>query len=280
MAFPNPFARDTEGQARNLTAYRVCSVLSWLLQFIVTVYYLGHAPLDGKYAHHTIFGMSNHHVTPFTISHVFVSLYWIVLWIMQAVFVWHLFSRKDTLMASAASVGSHFILYNLLHFAWVMLWVRSHTILSEIVLIINFFQLTAVYYRNPTAPRLIHVAVSAMPITFTWFMLLWNGAVMVHCHDLICRVLANVAIWGIAAFAGFFLLAFGDYYVGFSTAFLAAGLGVGQFFTKVIALQWPFAFAVMAITFLASVAVAFPSVRGAEASGRGGERAPLLHEDA
>jgi len=94
-------------------------------------------------------------------------------------------------------------------------------------MIINFLQLVAVYFRNPTAPRLIHLPVAAMPLTFSFFMILWNGSVMVHCHGLVCRVLANVAVWGIAAFAGFFLLAFKDYYVGFATAFLAAGLGVG-----------------------------------------------------
>jgi hypothetical protein len=108
-----------------------------------------------------------------------------------------------------------------------MLWVRSHTVWSEVILVINFFQLTAVYFRHPTAPRLIHLPVAAMPLTFTFFMLFWNGAIMVHCYSLACRVLANVAVWGIAAFAGFFLLAYNDYYVGFCTAFLAAGLGVG-----------------------------------------------------
>lgn len=108
---------------------------------------------------------------------------------------------------------------------------------------------------------------------------------MIHCHSLACRILANIAIWGIAMYAGFFLLAFKDYYVGFATSFLAAGLGVGQFLTKVIALQWPFAFAIMAITFLFSLTVAIPGIfgertGGAEAGQRSGERAPLLHEDA
>jgi len=117
--------------------------------------------------------------------------------------------------------------YNLLQFAWVMLWTRGLTIFSEAVLIVNFLQLVAAYFRNPAAPRLIHLPVTALPLTFSFFMILWNGAVMVHCHGLACRVLANVAVWGVAAFAGFYLLAFKDYYVGFATAFLAAGLGVG-----------------------------------------------------
>jgi len=280
MAFSNPFARDVEGTRRNITAYRILTLVSWILQFVTTLYYMNHVPTDGTTGHHHLFG---YRATPFTLSHVFVGIYWIVLWLLQVVYVWHLFRSDETAVDSAASVGSHFISFNLLQFVWVMLWTRGHTILSEIVLIVNFFQLVAAYFRNPTAPRLIHLPVTALPLTFSFFMILWNGAVMIHCHGLACRVLANVAVWGIAAFAGFYLLAFKDYYVGFATAFLAAGLGVGQFFTKVVALQWPFAFAVMAIVFLGSVAVAVPGIMGTadhSAPGRSGERAPLLHEDA
>lgn len=99
---------------------------------------------------------------------------------------------------------------------------------------------------------------------------------MVHCyHSLVCRVLANIAIWGIVGFAGFFLFAFNDFYVGFATSFLAAGLGVEQFFTKFIALQWPFAFAVMSICFIGSLMVAIPGILGRNER-QVGERAPLL----
>lgn len=170
-------------------------------------------------------------------------------------------------------------------------------IVAEVVLIVNFLQLTALYFRNPTAPRFIHVAVSAMPLTLTYFLIFWNGAIMVHCHGTLCRVLANVAIWGIAVYAGFFLTAYRDYYVGFATAFLAAGLGVEyvdigfclfafadkdirQFTTKIIALQWPFAFAIMAITFLSSLVVAIPGLMGSSDSNGNNERAPLLRENA
>ena len=116
--------------------------------------------------------------------------------------------------------------YNFLHFAWVMLWTHGDSFIAEIVVVVNFLQLTAVYFRHPAAPRMIHIAVSALPITFTYFLLFWNGAVALHCHSLACRIIANVAVWGIPAFAGFFLLAFKDFYVGFATSFLAAGLGV------------------------------------------------------
>jgi hypothetical protein len=84
--------------------------LSFLLQFVATLYYTSNAPEDGKH-HHTIFGESNAHVTPFTLSHVFVSIYWIALWLLQLVYIWHLFRSDETAVNSAASVGSHFILY-------------------------------------------------------------------------------------------------------------------------------------------------------------------------
>jgi len=65
---------------------------------------------------------------------------------------------------------------------------------------------------------------------------------MVRCHDaMVCRVLANVAVWGIVPFAATFLFGYGDWTVGLETAFLTAGLGVGQFFMKTFALQWIFA---------------------------------------
>jgi len=280
MAFSNPFSRSAEGTRRNITAYRILTLVSWIIQFVTTWYYFSNAPTDGKH-HHTLFGWD---ATPFSLNSVFVGLYWIVLWILQLVYVWHLFQSDEVAVDSAAAVGSHFISYNLLQFAWVMLWTRGHTVIAEIFLLVNFFNLLAAYLRYPTAPRLIHLPVSAMPLTFTFFMILWDGAIMVHCHSTLCRILANIAIWSIPLYAGTFLLVFKDYYVGFATAFLAAGLGVGQFFTKVVALQWPFAFAVMAIVFVFSLVVAIPGIlgrdSGAEASGRSGERAPLLREGA
>lgn len=85
-------------------------MLSWLLMFVTSVVYTESPPTDGHFARHTLFAQSNLHPTPFTPSHVFVGIYWIVLFITQIGYVWHLFSRQEVLVASAASVGSHFIL--------------------------------------------------------------------------------------------------------------------------------------------------------------------------
>ena len=56
----------------------------------------------------------------------------IVLFILQLGYIAHLFSSKVENVNAACSVGSHFILNNLLHSAFVLLFVRSHFIWAEL----------------------------------------------------------------------------------------------------------------------------------------------------
>lgn len=148
--------------------------------------------------------------------------------------------------------------FNLFNFAHIMLWTRSHFVLSEIALIVNFLQLSSAYFRHAipvpshsthssvSTVKSVHIPAVSMPLVWTFFALFWNGAIMVHCQKaIVCRVLANVAVWGILPFAGTFLIGYGDWTVGLETAFLTAGLGVGQLFMKAFALQWIFALYVL-----------------------------------
>ena len=74
--------------------------------------------------------------------------------------------------------------------------------------------------------------------------------------------------------------------MGFALSILTASLGVGQFFTKVIAFQWIFAFIIAGILLVLSIAVAAPKLFGADRSARqegaivseDRERAPLLDD--
>lgn len=135
----------------------------------------------------------------------------IVLFILQVGYVWHLFSSNTDYVSAAAGVGSHFILSNLLQFAWVMLFVRSHFVWSEIILIINFFNLSSLYFRHNTHPRLIHIPVVSGPLAWTFVALYWNGAIGVNATNLAARILANVAIWAILVYGLFFLVTFKVY---------------------------------------------------------------------
>jgi len=260
----NPFSKRESYTRSHLIAFKVWSSITWLLVVVTGVYYTNHIPTEGTYKRRTIFGQSNAHPSPFTLDSTFVIIYWVILWVLQVGFIWQLFSSTADLVTSAAHVGSHFIFFNLLTFGHIMLWVRSHFFLAELVLVVSFFNLLSMYFRNPKCVRFIHIPVITAPLAFTFMAIFWNGAVMVHAHkhDLAARILANIVIWGILGFGGFFLVAYKDYTIGFELSYLTAALGVNQFFTKIFALQWIFAFAIMATLFILTLAVAIPGIFG------------------
>lgn len=131
----------------------------------------------------------------------------LVLFILQLVYIGHLFSNDSAQVNAAASVGSHFIFNNLLHFGWVMLFVRSHFIWSEILLIINFINLTSLYFRHNAYPRGIHMPAVSGPLAWTFVALYWNGAIMVPAqHSFVARIFANVFIWSILVYGMFFIV--------------------------------------------------------------------------
>lgn len=210
----------------------------------------------------------------------------LAIFIAQIGYVWHLFSSNTDYVSAAASVGSHFIFNNLLQFAFVMLFVRSHFVWAELILIINFFNLSSLYFRHPTSPRFIHIPVASGPLAWTFVAIYWNGAIMVNAHSLPARILANIAIWGILVYALFFLAAYKDYTMGFALSVLSASLGVGQFLRQIVAFQWIFAFTIMATIFISSLIIALPGIFGKDVGFRrevavsaDQERAPLLDDN-
>lgn len=191
----------------------------------VTFYYNFHAPQDDKHSwRHTIWEQNKIHHTPFAMNAFIASFYWygsiflqnlnvqaltsiirLFLFILQIGYVLHLFSDEAEHVNAAASVGSHFIVNNLFQFAFIMLFVRSHFIWAEIMLIINFFNLSSLYFRHNTTPRFVHMPATSGPLAWTFVALYWNGAIAVGAHNLAARIVANVAIWGILVYGLFFL---------------------------------------------------------------------------
>jgi len=283
----NPFARRESHNTQSIWAYKITTILTWLLVVVATFYYTYNVPEHKAGWRHTIWGVNKAYGhSPFALNSVIASIYWLVVFILQIGYVWGLFSSNNDYVNAAAGVGSHFIFNNLLQFAWVMLFVRSHFVWSEVVLIINFFNLSSLYFRHNTHPRFIHIPVVTGPLAWSFLALYWNGAIAVNAHSLAARILANVAIWGILVYGLFFLVAYKDYTMGFALSILTASLGVGQFFTKAIAFQWIFAFTIMAVLFLATLVISIPGIFGKEFSFRregaivneDRERAPLLDD--
>ena len=102
-----------------------------------------------------------------------------------------------------------------------MLWVRGYFWLGELLLIVNFVNLTSLYFRYSTTPIFIHIPVVSAPYAWTFVAILWDGAAMVHSSSPPARILANIAIWGILGFGAFFLLTFKDYAMGLELAILS-----------------------------------------------------------
>lgn len=107
----NPFAKREEFGRGNLIAYKILTIVSWLLVVITGVYYTFAAPTDCKKHRqcHTIWGQNNHHDSPFALNSVVTSIYWVVILILQAHYVKYLYESDTSYKTSAANVGSHFI---------------------------------------------------------------------------------------------------------------------------------------------------------------------------
>ncbi|KAL1302190.1 hypothetical protein AAFC00_002620 [Neodothiora populina] len=281
----NPFMSRETYPKRSVHAYRVSTALSWLLLVITSFYYTFNKPTEGKHHRDTIFGQNSRRHTPFALNSIIVSIYWIVLYIGQLGYSWHLYSGNDAYVTAAANVGSHFVVNNLLLFGAVHLWVRSHFWLCLLLLVINFFNLSAAYFRHSRTPRFIHIPVVSGPLAFNYVALFAVGAAAVNAHSLIARIFANVMIWSILGYGFFFLVAYKDYTMGFELSVLMAALGVSQFLTHVIAFQWIFAFVIMGVLFILSLLVGVPGIIGQDPFKRGvvvsqdAERQPLLEEE-
>ncbi|KAK5938888.1 hypothetical protein PMZ80_009080 [Knufia obscura] len=285
----NPFAKREEFGRSNLIAYKVLTIVTWLLVVIVGAYYTFNKPRDCHHKSsrcHTIWGQNNHHYTPFALNSVVTSIYWIVVLILQAHYIKYLYNADTSYKTGAANVGSHFIFHNLLTFGFIMLWVRGRFWIGEVLLIINLFNLIMLYFRHSTYPRLIHIPIVSAPLAWTYIAILWDGAAAVNAHSLAARIVANVFIWGILGIGAFYVLIFKDYTMGFELAILSLALALGQFSTHVIAVQWVFALIIMAILLILTVLVSVPGLLGEGRNVRpqqpvvdeDRERAPLLDD--
>ncbi|EJT78077.1 hypothetical protein GGTG_03180 [Gaeumannomyces tritici R3-111a-1] len=283
----NPFTKRDSHTSQAVATYKILSIATWLASLLVTLYYTFNDVYDGYHIRRRIWDINDAYLTGFRMDHLITSLYWLALFILQLGYVAALFSNNLDRKNAACAVGSHFILNNILHFAFVLLFVYGHFVIAEVILVFNFINLTSLYFRHNAYPRSIHVPVVSGPLAWTFVAIYWNGAIMAyHPENLVARIFANIFVWSILVYGGFFLVAYKDYTMGFNLSVLAAALGVAQFFRQVIALQWIFSFTIMAVLFVASLSIAVPTWSGQhnswttrrseQAPPQDAERAPLL----
>lgn len=221
----NPFSRREEHTRLSVNSYRVLTLITWLLAVLTSVYYSLHKPGKHEGPHrHRLWKQEDQHPTPFSMNSVITTLYWLVLFVLQLGYVGRLFAKDTEYVRAACNVGAHFITHNLFFFGFIMLWVRGHFWIAEILLIINFFNLSFAYFRHPTMPRFIHIPVVSGPLAWNFVALYLCGATAVNSNSLPARILANIAIWGILVYGLFFLVVYKDYTIGFALSVLTAGM--------------------------------------------------------
>ena len=136
--------------------------------------------------------------------------------------MYFLFTQNAELVNAAANVGSHYIVSNILQAAFILLWVRSEFCWCELVHVVNFFNLTSLYFRHRRSPPFVHIPVVTGPLAWTFVGIFWSGAVSAHAQGLAARIVANVFVWSWLLYGLFFIAAFRDYAMGFELSVLAA----------------------------------------------------------
>ncbi|PSS05290.1 hypothetical protein BD289DRAFT_419927 [Coniella lustricola] len=282
----NPFSKRESYSQSTIVTYKILTALTWALSVIVSVYYsLSKAESQHGLKGRTIPGQNYRHPTHFTLYNPLLYTYFIILFISQIGYIFHLFASDVRKVNAACACGSHFIFNNLLHFAFVMLFVRSYFVPAEIILIVNFFNLSSLAFRHAAHPRFIHVPVVSGPLAWTFVALYWNGAIMIPHITVVAAVVANIFVWSILAYGLFFLVAYKDYTMGFWLSLLSAALAVSQV-RHHVHLQGIFAFIIMGNLFGLSAVFATANLLSRELSwerkkddATDAERAPLLADN-
>jgi len=256
---------------------RIFATVSWLVLVITSIYYAFESPHEGHYKRRKIWSQNWAHHTPFALNAVIVSIYWIVLYVLQIPYLASLFQADfaSESLTTACNLASTFTYHNLLQFGFIHLWCRSYFGWALLLQIVNFFNLTFAYFKYPKTTKLTHIAVLAAPLAWTFVSLYWTGAVAVHARHFAARIVANIFIWTWLVYGGFYIIIFKDWAMGFSLSVLAAALGVAQFLTVIIAVQWIEAFIIMGLLFLTSLAIAVPGIFGKDPFKRG----QTVHQD-
>lgn len=256
----NPFAKRDKHDKRAIIVFRFLTLFTWLLVLVVSILFNVKAPANGE----TIWDQNKAHPTPFSLNAETTSIYWLLLLMLQLGYLYCLFTFDAELVKVAANVGSHFIVHNLLTSAFILLWVHSLFWIGELMLVMNSFNLTSLYFRHLRTQPFIHIPVVTGPLAWNFVAVLSNGAAMVGAQSLAARILANVAIWSILLYGIFFMGAFKDHTIGFELAILSASLAIHQHGIRILALQWIFAVAIAMLLLAAALAISLPPIFGKE----------------
>jgi Fungal protein of unknown function (DUF1774) len=216
---------DEHRPSNNLVLfYRIVTPITWLLTVITSAYYTFRRPHEGGHQHdrHRIWRQNDLHHTPFSLNSIVISVYWIIIYILQIPYLYNLYT-PPALVTPAMILAPFFTFNNLLAFGFVHLWCRGYFWWALLLAAVNWLNLTFAYFRFPKSPVLMHIAVITGPLAWAFATLFWDGAAAFGAHKVPARIVANVFVWTWAVYGGFYLVAFKDWSMGFCLSIMACG---------------------------------------------------------
>lgn len=200
-------------------------------------------------------------VTPFLCFLIFIIFYWGLIYVTQILYLQTILNTTNQINdIQIVKISNNLIAFNLINFIWAFLFRYRYYLISEIVVIVEFFIILnhylnyKIYSIKPVKTYLlINLPTGSLPLSWIFFQLFWNGSLMIHSNGFVARVFANVFIWDYLVIGACFLFLFNDYTIGFSLSYLILGMALNQLFVKVIALQWIFAFIISGLLFAMSL---------------------------
>ncbi|KAG8422540.1 hypothetical protein J3459_010282 [Metarhizium acridum] len=191
------------------SAYLV-NVLTWGLSAGVSIYYTIREPQDVSIIGARIWDQNFKYETGLTIDSNMVITYWAVIYAAQFVYMLlHIFQRSNHL--DCAAIGYHFSANNLLHALFLVLFVRSAFGWAEGILILNFANLSVLYFQQNGLWRFDHILLVCAPLAWNFVAIFWNWGIAVTAHlgyNSAIEGFDLFFIWGILGYGVFSLLVF------------------------------------------------------------------------
>lgn len=106
------------------------------------------------------------------------------------------------------AIATHFSLNNLLHVLFLVLFVRSVFGWAEFILLLNFVNLTWLYFFQQSSPRFVHASIISGPLAWTFIAVYWNGSIAIPVEGHARDILVILSMWGIMGYGMFFLVAY------------------------------------------------------------------------
>ncbi|KND87038.1 hypothetical protein TOPH_08336 [Tolypocladium ophioglossoides CBS 100239] len=251
----NPFARREVYTPRSILAYQAFASLSLVVSICVSVCFAVIKPDNNAAAYRVIWDQNYLHPNAFTMDSSIGNTFWIALFLVQFGYIGHFHSDNTYYKHEAASVAAHFVSHNVLHTTFILLFAHSCFYSAEVILILNFVNLSWLYFRH-NCPLSVHIPVVCGPLAWSFASIYWNGAIAVTYQSLATRILGFIFIWSILAYGLFFLAAYKDFTMTLCLSILSAAIGVGQLLTQPMPFRWAPPFIITAVLFTMSIIAA------------------------